>query len=68
MQAAEILNVSRPHLIKLLEDSKIAYRKVGTHRRIETASLLAFKTKDDERARSAADELVQLGQEIGVDR
>src|SRR5262245_32978212 len=48
VQSAEILNVSRPFLIKLLEDGKIPYRKVGKHRRIRIEDVIAYKQKIDE--------------------
>ena len=65
-QAAEILNVSRPYLIKLLECEAIEYRKVGKHRRIPLKALLAFKREDDQKRRRAADELSSLTQEMGL--
>jgi excisionase family DNA binding protein len=66
-QAAEILNVSRPFLIGLLDSEQIDYRLVGTHRRIKASSLLKYQRKEDARARAAADELTALGQEMGLD-
>lgn len=67
-QAAELLNVSRPHLVKLLEVGAIEYRLVGSHRRVDLSSLLDFKAAETVKAHSAADELVRLGQEMGIDR
>jgi len=65
-QAADLLNVSRPHLIGLLEAGEIEYRKVGKHRRVTAASLLAYMRTDDQRRRDAADELSALTQEMGL--
>jgi excisionase family DNA binding protein len=65
-QAADLLNVSRPFLVGLLEAGEIEYRTVGTHRRITASSLLEYKRKDDHRRRLVADELTQLGQEMGM--
>uniref|UniRef100_A0AAU2VWJ8 Helix-turn-helix domain-containing protein n=1 Tax=Streptomyces sp. NBC_00008 TaxID=2903610 RepID=A0AAU2VWJ8_9ACTN len=65
-QAADILNVSRPFLIGLLDAGEIECRLVGTHRRITASSLMEYKQTDDRRRREAADELTQLGQETGM--
>ena len=65
-QAADMLNVSRPFLIKLLERGEIEYRKVGTHRRIVAESLVAYMGEDDRKRRAAADELTALGEEMDL--
>jgi excisionase family DNA binding protein len=65
-QAADVLNVSRPYLIGLLEAGEIAYRKVGTHRRVTAASLLDYMRRDDRQRRNSADELSALTQEMGL--
>ncbi len=65
-QAADLLNVSRPHLIGLLEAGEISYRKVGKHRRVRASSLLEYMRADDRRRRVAADELSALTQEMGL--
>lgn len=65
-QAADMLNVSRPHLIKLLSEGQIEFRTVGTHRRVVAQSLMDYMKADDQRRRDAAAELTQLGQETGL--
>ncbi len=63
VEAADILNVSRPYLIKLLESGEIRFRKVGTHRRIMAADLMKFRNEIDRRRDAALDELVAIAQE-----
>jgi excisionase family DNA binding protein len=65
-QAADLLGVSRPYVVGLLEDGAIAHRKVGRHRRIFLSDLLAYKRSDDEQRRKAADEVGDIGQELGT--
>lgn len=65
-QAADMLNVSRPYLIDLLEQGRIPFRKVGRHRRITFEALLDYKRKDDAERRQAADDLTDLSQELGL--
>lgn len=65
-QAADMLNVSRPYLIGLLESGRIEFTKVGRHRRIPFRALHEYKRRADQRSRAAADELSQLGQELGL--
>jgi excisionase family DNA binding protein len=64
-QAADILNVSRPYLISLLEKREIDYSLVGRHRRIPFQALMDYKRRSDRAARAAADELSALSQELG---
>lgn len=65
-QAAELLNVSRPHVIKLLNEGNIEYRLVGRHRRILASSLLAYQRNQQADARRAADELAALTEDLGL--
>lgn len=65
-EAAEILNVSRPFVVKLLESGKIRFTKVGTHRRIRLADLLEYKARMDADADRAYQALLDDSQELGL--
>ena len=65
-EAAEMLNISRPSLIHLLDDGKIAYRRVGTHRRVRFESLVKYKRQADAARRAALAELAAYDQELGM--
>lgn len=63
-QAADLLNVSRPFLVKLLEEKKIPHHKVGTHRRIQADDLFEYKKHRNADREKALRRLAELGQEI----
>jgi excisionase family DNA binding protein len=63
-EAADLLNVSRPFLISLLETGKIGFHKVGSHRRIRACDLLEFRAQRDAARSAALKELQRLGQEF----
>jgi excisionase family DNA binding protein len=65
-QAADLLNVSRPFLIKLLEKGDLEYRKVGTHRRIRLEDLLVYRDKRDTKRRTLWGEITTESQELGL--
>ncbi|BDI16152.1 hypothetical protein ANSO36C_19540 [Nostoc cf. commune SO-36] len=64
-QAADFLNVSRPYLIKLLEQSELPYVMVGTHRRVKFEDLTKYKQQRDIKRRQLLDELIAESQELG---
>ena len=65
-EAADMLNVSRPSLIQLLEEGKIDYRKVGTHRRVRFEALMKYKRRADAERLAALEELASYDQELGL--
>lgn len=64
-QAAEVLGVSRPLLIRVLEAGEIPYRKVGRHRRVLMRDVLAYRRTMEMHSRAALDELVKLTEDVG---
>ena len=65
-QAAEILNVSRPFVAKLVDEGKLPARKVGRNRRIRLEDLLAYKKQDDAAREKALADLAAMAQELDM--
>lgn len=65
-EAADLLNVSRPYLVRLLDQQKIPFEKVGTHRRLRLGDVLAFRLKREEQRRDALGNLVRQAEELGL--
>jgi excisionase family DNA binding protein len=65
-EAADILNISRPSLIQLLDEGKVEYRRVGTHRRVRFEALMRYKRQADEERRAVLKELAAYDQELGI--
>ena len=65
-QAAGLLQVSRTHLVQLLDEGRIPYRKVGSHRRVRAEDIIAWRRKTEFRRREALDGLTARDQKLNL--
>ncbi len=65
-QAAEILNISRPYLLRLIDRGEILFHLVGSHKRIVLKDLLEYKKIRDQNRQKGLQKLTDLSQELGL--
>jgi excisionase family DNA binding protein len=65
-EAADLLNVSRPFVIKLLESGAMPFRKVGTHRRVRLFDVLEYRDRQDAVANAALNDMVRQAERHGL--
>ncbi len=64
-QAADMLNVSRQYLVRLLDEGRIPFTTTGKHRRLRIEDVLAFKEHRDKERKASLDELTRMSKELG---
>ena len=64
-QAADLLNVSRQYLVRLLDEGRIPYTRTGKHRRLRIDDVLAYKQTRDRERDESLNELARLSEEFG---
>jgi excisionase family DNA binding protein len=65
-QAAELLNVSRQYVVRLLDDGKIPHTKTGKHRRLRIEDVVAYQHTRDRERRAKLDELTAMSEDFGA--
>ena len=64
-QAADVLNISRQYLVKLLDAGQIPFTKTGKHRRLRIEDVLSYKEQRDRDRKAGLDELTRMSEEFG---
>ena len=65
-EAARLLNMSRPYVVRLLDEGRIPSHRTGTHRRVMLKDVMAFKAQHRSARSAALDRLSDLDQELGL--
>jgi excisionase family DNA binding protein len=65
-QAADLLGVSRPTVVKLVDDGVLPAERVGTHRRLRTEDVLAHRARAAQTRAAALDEITRLSEDLGL--
>jgi excisionase family DNA binding protein len=65
-EAAELLNISRPYLVRLLDEGRIPHHRVGTHRRVLFKDVMAYKNEHRRARKASLKKLSDLDQELGL--
>ena len=65
-QASELLNISRPFLLTLLEKEELPFEYVGTHRRLRLGDVLAYREQREARRKDAQANLIRQSEELGL--
>jgi excisionase family DNA binding protein len=66
-EAAALLHVSRPHLIRMLDDGRLPYRRVGAHRRIRFDDVTAYRAREEARREALLTRIARESQELGLE-
>jgi excisionase family DNA binding protein len=64
-EVANLLNISRPYLYKLLDRGEIPFTQIGSHRRVKAEDVLSYRQKRDGDRQTALTELITTSQELG---